>query len=252
LGDLPGGEFWSYAFGISGNGQAIVGTARTALGNEAFIWDDHHGIRNLRSVLMKLGVNLDGRYLVEATDVSSDGNTITGWGIGPAGIEAWIAVLPGQSPLSAKLDIKPGSCPNPLNVRSRGVLPVAIVGTGSFDVAQIDPGTLSLARADGIGGSVSPLNGPPGPGIEVEDVATPFEGELCDCHELTGDGMDDMSLKFSTEDIVVALELGSMVNRTELRLTVSGLLLDQTPFEGDDSAAHAQSRARHIFTRCRC
>jgi hypothetical protein len=136
--------------------------------------------------------------------------------------------------ITAKLDIKPGSCLDPVNVRSRGVVPMAVVGTAAFDVMQIDRSTLSLARADGVGGSVTPLNGPPGPGIQVEDAATPFEGELCDCHELTGDGIDDLGLKFSTPEMVAALELGSLPDRTELRLTVSGQLLDQTPFEASD------------------
>ena len=136
--------------------------------------------------------------------------------------------------ITAKLDIKPGSCPNPVNVRSRGVVPMAVVGTAAFDVTQIDRSTLTLARTDGVGGSVTPLTGPPGPGIHVEDAATPFEGELCNCHELTGDGIDDLGLKFSTPEMVAALELGSLQDRTELRLTVSGQLLDQTPFEASD------------------
>ena len=36
------------------------------------------------------------------------------------------------------VDIKPGSCPNPLNTGSKGVLPVAIAGTVDFDVTVID------------------------------------------------------------------------------------------------------------------
>ncbi|MBU0639576.1 MAG: hypothetical protein KKB50_11980 [Planctomycetes bacterium] len=146
---------------------------------------------------------------------------------GPAGLAI-------QFTVAAGLDIRPGSCPNPLNVRSRGVLPVAIVGTASFDVTHIDRGPIELARADGVGGSVFPLNGPPGPRMVVKDVATPFGGEPCECHELTGDGLDDRFLKFSTEDLVAALESGDLPTHTELRLRVSGLLLDQTPFQGQD------------------
>jgi len=36
--------------------------------------------------------------------------------------------------IEVPVDIKPTSCPNPLNVKSRGVLPVAILGTADFDV----------------------------------------------------------------------------------------------------------------------
>jgi hypothetical protein len=35
------------------------------------------------------------------------------------------------------------------------VAPVAIVGTAAFDVTQIDRSTLTLARADGVGGWAS-------------------------------------------------------------------------------------------------
>ncbi|GAF91981.1 unnamed protein product, partial [marine sediment metagenome] len=41
-------------------------------------------------------------------------------------------------------DIKPGSCLNPLNLASRGVLPVAILGAEDFDVNAIDPASIFL------------------------------------------------------------------------------------------------------------
>jgi len=43
------------------------------------------------------------------------------------------------SPLEVLVDIKPGSYPNPLNVKSKGVLPVAILGTTAFDVSDVCP-----------------------------------------------------------------------------------------------------------------
>ncbi|MCH7807946.1 MAG: hypothetical protein IIB60_01870 [Planctomycetes bacterium] len=132
------------------------------------------------------------------------------------------------------LDIKPGSCPNPVNSRSRGVVPMAIVGDDSFDVTQIDVGTLTLRRADGVGGVVAPLSGPPGPGVTIEDTATLFAGELCDCHTLGGDGMDDLSLKFSTRELVEVLELDSLWAGVSVTLSVNGLLLDGTAFEASD------------------
>jgi len=132
------------------------------------------------------------------------------------------------------LDIKPGSCPNPLNRNSHGVLPVAIVGSADFDVTQIDVDTLVLTRADGVGGGVTPLMGPPGPGIRVEDVATPFEGEPCDCHELGSDGIDDLSMKFNTETLVAELELDDLPGGAMVELIVSGALSDGTPFSAAD------------------
>ena len=92
LGDLPGGLNFSYVGGISGDGQLIVGTGNTASGDESFIWDSVHGMRNLQSVLIsEYGVsNLTGWTLSAATAISADGGTIVGNGINPSGqTEAW-------------------------------------------------------------------------------------------------------------------------------------------------------------------
>lgn len=136
--------------------------------------------------------------------------------------------------VAGKLDIKPGSCPNSFNRNSNGVLPVALVGTGDLDVNDVNLSTVLLSRSDGQGGSVAPLEGPPGPHSVVEDVATPFGGELCGCHELAGDGRADLSLKFKTQDVVSALQLGESSSGTTLELTLTGLLMDGSSFSAGD------------------
>lgn len=45
------------------------------------------------------------------------------------------------------IDIKPGSYPNSINLGSNGVVPVAIFGSATFDVGQIDYATINLANA---------------------------------------------------------------------------------------------------------
>ncbi len=132
------------------------------------------------------------------------------------------------------LDIKPGSCPNPFNRHGNGVLPVALVGTADFDPTEVDLSSLQLSRADGIGGSVGPLEGPPGPHSVFEDVGTPFDGKPCDCHDLGGDGIDDLSMKFKTRDLVDALELDDLSGGALVELVLSGSLLDGTPFVAGD------------------
>jgi len=135
---------------------------------------------------------------------------------------------------AAYLDIKPGSCPNPVSVRSKGVVPTAIVGSDAFDVTQIDVSSVVLTRADGVGGIVTPAGRVRGHAANISDVATPFTGELCDCHNLTGDGIDDLSLKFLTRELVETLDLRSVPRHTFVTLTISGSLLDGSEFSASD------------------
>jgi hypothetical protein len=95
------------------------------------------------------------------------------------------------------VDIKPTSCRNPLNVGGNGVLPVAILGTGDLDVADIDVDTILLE-------GVAPIRS------AIEDVATPYEpyqgkSDAFDCTEEGPDGYDDLTLKFDKQEIVAAL-----------------------------------------------
>jgi hypothetical protein len=141
--------------------------------------------------------------------------------------------------LVVDLDIKPGSCPNPWNRNGNGVLPVAVVGTEELDVLEINPSGVQLCLpgedpADPNAACVGPNEGPPGPRTVIEDVATPFAGELCDCHELEGDGFDDLSLKFKTQEVVAALGLDALPAGDLVELVVTGNLIDGTPFEGSD------------------
>ena len=50
-------------------------------------------------------------------------------------------------PTEVAIDIKPGSFPNSINLASAGVVPVAILGSASFDATQVNPSTVTLAGA---------------------------------------------------------------------------------------------------------
>jgi hypothetical protein len=122
------------------------------------------------------------------------------------------------------VDIKPVSCPNPLNVKSNGVIPVAILGTAELDVSQIDPSSVELA-------GVTPLR------WSIEDVATPFNGafqvDSLDCTEEGPDGIDDLTLKFDTQAVVEAIRGRDADDRTEVPVDLTGMI-DGTSFEGSD------------------
>lgn len=143
-------------------------------------------------------------------------------------------------PVDVAMDIKPGSCPNPLNVKNQGVLPVAILGTPDFDVSEVDLNTVKLEGK-------TPLR------WAFEDVATPLETliegvEPCfNCTEEGPDGFLDLTLKFDTQEILSQLGLGSdaLVDVIPedlipsdgecIVLTLTGYLYDGTPIRGEDT-----------------
>ncbi len=129
-----------------------------------------------------------------------------------------------QVELEVPVDAKPQSCPNPMNVRGRGVLPAAILGTPTFDVTQVDPTSVRLE-------GVEPIR------WALEDVATPFEPftgrtEATDCTEEGPDGFLDLTLKFDVTEVVAALNEAEDGN--VLVLTLTGALQGSTPIVGED------------------
>jgi len=96
LGDLPGGDDYSRAYDVSADGSVVVGRSKSALGQEAFIWDPENHMRNLKTVLQNdCGLDLTGWTLERAYGISDDGLTIVGYGINPDGYtEAWVATIP--------------------------------------------------------------------------------------------------------------------------------------------------------------
>ena len=126
-------------------------------------------------------------------------------------------------PLEVFVDQKPGSCPNSVNVNSHGFLPVAILGTATFDVNDIDITTLQAP-----GGEPNRIEK-----ISIEDVGTPFVGlkfDQFDCNELGPDSFDDLIFKIPMEKI------NCLPDGVLGILSIEGTLLDGTPFQGSDLA----------------
>jgi len=149
-------------------------------------------------------------------------------------------VIGGNPPLAlpVAMDIKPQSCPNPLNTSNKGVLPVAILGTETFDVTTIDPATLELEGVAPLRWYLEDVSTPVGSSSgkgDVEERSRPVDprDDFCDCTEDGPDGFTDLTLKFDTQEIVAALE--GLVDREVRFLTLRGWLNDGcTPIQGQD------------------
>ncbi|MDH5266427.1 MAG: hypothetical protein OEW62_01970 [Candidatus Bathyarchaeota archaeon] len=68
--------------------------------------------------------------------------------------------------VTVSIDIKPGSCPNSINLKSKGVIPVAILTDGSFDATTVDPTSVLFAGAAPLRWTIEDVetgsnNGPP-------------------------------------------------------------------------------------------
>jgi hypothetical protein len=106
--------------------------------------------------------------------------------------------------LTIGIDIKPDGFPNSINPYSRGVIPVAILGSDTFDVADVDVTTLAFGPG---GAAIAHLNG------HLQDV--------------NSDGIMDLMLHFRTQD--------SGITCGDESATLTGETLDGQPIEGTDS-----------------
>ena len=97
------------------------------------------------------------------------------------------------------MDIKPGSNPNPVDLKSKGKLPVAVVTTGDCDAADVAPSTVTIGNDDG---SDTP-------------VAARNKGDLmASLGDVDGHG--DLDLHFETQALVGSGDLDA--DSTELVL----------------------------------
>ncbi len=117
---------------------------------------------------------------------------------------AYVFVL--ELVLDIDIDIKPGSERNPINLESKGVIPMAILGREDFDVDAIDVATLALEGA--------------GPRVKGKS------GNIGSFEDVNDDGFLDLILHFPTSDVDLAYDA--------VQAILTGRLVDGTSIQGSE------------------
>jgi hypothetical protein len=135
------------------------------------------------------------------------------------------------------IDIKPGSCDNPVNFKSRGIVPVAILLEEAIAPEEIREITVDVAYQPDPASpdtvlllSLEPVR------TSSCDISTPG----LDCGTRARDGVKDVLFKFRTKDLVEALaeEGVTLLNgdQQEITLVFTATLADGiTTMEGSDT-----------------
>lgn len=213
--DLGGDEFGK-ALVIQANGRIV------AVGDESFAadpdfllarylsdgsLDTSFGAGGLVSTEFGPGNVDEVRSVAEQSDgkiVAAGTTRVVGDPFPPISQDFALARYFGQR-IPVGIDVLPGSDTNPINFKSQGTIPVAILGSDTLDVTDVDVSTLAF-------GSAAPVHTVGG---HLEDV--------------NDDGLTDLLSHYSAQ------ETGIAFGQTEA--CVTGDLLDGTPLQGCDAIA---------------
>jgi hypothetical protein len=135
-------------------------------------------------------------------------------------VAALATLASADPPMPVSCDMIPGSCPNPFNPKSRGVTSALLLGSANFDVSEINISSLRLEDW------VSPKK------VRVADMASSSDDGGHPCADMFPDGYNDLSLKFSAQDIADVTAGVRKGDSVQLRLR--GRLFDGTVIEGED------------------
>lgn len=182
---------WSTEWATHGSPSPIVGAITLLSGTACTAMDltkpivmngSVGGLVHSGSTGTNANVSFSGGAAVQSVGTPSPGTyypTVQGSCTSPAGA-MFTARAPINMGLTVGVDIKPGSSTNPISIGSRGVVPIVIFSTPTFDATKIIPGSVTLA-----GGTVKLI----GKGKTVEQFSV---------GDANGDGRPDMQVNIET------------------------------------------------------
>ncbi len=159
------------------------------------------------------------------------GFTVGNIKIGVAALATLAGYVP---PITVSFDVRPGSCHNPLNPKSCGVVPALLLGSADVDAHDIDAASLRIEE------SVSPS------AVRIVDMGATGDGGGHPCADMSPDGTDDLWLEFSTQEIAAALGPTGKGDIAPLHLT--GRLFNGTHIEGEDAVVIVGDQGRAPLT----
>jgi hypothetical protein len=109
--------------------------------------------------------------------------------------------------LSVDIDIKPGSYPNTINLKSKGNVPVAIFGKAGFDATNVNPLTVTLTGAP----------------VILQNNGRP----MASFEDINGDGFMDLVLHFDTTTL--------RLTQNDTQAVLDGRTYDGRAIKGVDS-----------------
>jgi hypothetical protein len=171
---------------------------------------------------------LDSSHRVDPGEFSADSPTFSG------GVVATVSTSPIVFEVVATLvdiDIRPKPKTNRINPFSRGAIPIAILGSAGFDVAEIDPATLRF------GPQAAPPLRRPGPRLEVDDGGK--EGSTLRRVDFSGTNSSGATVSgtFGVYDVPPGTTLLE-VDASKIQLTATGTTSFDGLFTGWRSVFH--------------